>query len=90
MWRGVIGPEDRIKPIENDGGFEETTMRLTNGSMLQVARDLRTADRAAADAQRRSSGTSDPSRLAAMAGALRRRLDWPTSLRRLTAIDRHA
>jgi hypothetical protein len=65
-------------------------MRLTTNSMQRIAEDLRTADRHAADLERRG----DPADLrrphAAWFADPRPRLAWPASLRRLTTIGHRA
>jgi hypothetical protein len=65
-------------------------MRLTTGSMLQVARDLRIDDHLAAERQRRAVVTPDQLPAGARSSIHAGRSDRPTGLRRLISFGLHA
>jgi hypothetical protein len=66
------------------------TMRLTTNSMQRIAEDLRSADRRAADLDRRGDLADVRRPNAGWAADPRPRIGWPASLRRLTTIGHRA
>ena len=65
-------------------------MRLTTGTMLQVAQDVRLDDHRAADRRRRADAHAEQARTGATATTRSGRADRPTGLRRLISIGLHA
>jgi len=65
-------------------------MRLTTGSMLQVARDIRIDDHLAADRRRRGTATTDQPPAGARTAGHAAPSNRPNGLRRLISLGLHA